>query len=437
MSPRSVSPCPSAQPARLPMLAALGLIAIVVAGMFATMVVTVRSLDADLEGAARARATMTQESLQLERIVVDLETGVRGYMLTDDPRFLEPYQRGREQHRRAPRRARTASARRRCAPRVDAHHARPQRLHRRLHRAADPGAPRPSVLAATTEGKARLDALRARVRRAQPRPAGAHRRAPRRLAGAAPAHAARSPPAAPRSRSRCSSCSAFVPAPLRARARPPRRAAPPSASPTATSTRASRPPARARSASSAPRSTRWPRRSPRATRTCASRPTACTASSTTRRRRSRSRTATAATCSSTTQWRAAMGQVGVDVIGRTDDELFPADVAAAIRVTDLEILRTGEAAEFERDAATGGRAFQLVKFPLKAADGTVYATGTMGTDVSRAPARAGRGGRRLALEVRVPGQHEPRDPHAAERRDRHDRAAARDRPERRSSASTR
>ena len=77
-----------------------------------------------------------------------------------------------------------------------------------------------------------------------------------------------------------------------------------------------------------------------------------------------------------------MGQVGVDVIGRTDDELFPPDIAAAIRVTDLEILRSGEAAEYERDAATGGRAFQLVKFPLKDADGSVYATGTMGTDVS-------------------------------------------------------
>ena len=87
------------------------------------------------------------------------------------------------------------------------------------------------------------------------------------------------------------------------------------------------------------------------------------------------------------RWREAMGQVGADVIGRTDDELFPADIAAAIRVTDLEILRTGEAAEYERDAATDGRAFQLVKFPLTDADGSVYATGTMGTDVSERPAR--------------------------------------------------
>src|SRR4051794_13134319 len=78
-----------------PMVAALSLIAIVVAGMFATMVVTVRSLEATSK-AQRSTSQMTEESLELERVVVDLETGVRGYMLTDDPQFLEPYRRGRE-----------------------------------------------------------------------------------------------------------------------------------------------------------------------------------------------------------------------------------------------------------------------------------------------------------------------------------------------------
>ena len=55
----------------------------------------------------------------------------------------------------------------------------------------------------------------------------------------------------------------------------------------------------------------------------------------------------------------------------------------------------------------------------------------------RGGARAGarRGARGVAAEVRVPGQHEPRDPHADERRDRHDRAAARHRARRASSAS--
>jgi PAS domain S-box-containing protein len=82
------------------------------------------------------------------------------------------------------------------------------------------------------------------------------------------------------------------------------------------------------------------------------------------------------------RWRQAMGQVGVDVIGRTDDELFPADVAASIRVTDVDILRTGEATEFERYAPPGGDLYHIVKFPLKDADGAVYATGTMGTDIT-------------------------------------------------------
>ena len=78
----------------LPIVAALSLIGVVVASMSATMVVTVRSLDSTSKS-QRATSQMTQESLRLERLVVDLETGVRGYMLTDDPRFLEPYRAGR------------------------------------------------------------------------------------------------------------------------------------------------------------------------------------------------------------------------------------------------------------------------------------------------------------------------------------------------------
>jgi PAS domain S-box-containing protein len=81
------------------------------------------------------------------------------------------------------------------------------------------------------------------------------------------------------------------------------------------------------------------------------------------------------------EWRAAMGQRDTEVVGRTDDEIFPPEVAAEIRVTDLEILRTGEDASYERTTAQG-RVFHLVKFPLKDAAGTVYATGAMGTDVT-------------------------------------------------------
>src|SRR2546423_1617999 len=34
-------------------------------------------------------------AIRLEKVVVDLETGARGYVLTGDKRFLEPYEAGR------------------------------------------------------------------------------------------------------------------------------------------------------------------------------------------------------------------------------------------------------------------------------------------------------------------------------------------------------
>src|SRR3954470_24423527 len=76
MSPRSIL---HARPRslRVPTFAALASIATVVACMFATMVVTVHSLET-MSKAGRSTTEMTQDTLQLERIVVDLETGVRG-----------------------------------------------------------------------------------------------------------------------------------------------------------------------------------------------------------------------------------------------------------------------------------------------------------------------------------------------------------------------
>src|SRR3954452_11644901 len=93
MSPRSILHA-RLRSLSVPTLAALGLVAVVIVGMFATMVVTVRSLDATSKAQLR-NSEMTRSTLQLERTVVDLETGVRGYMLTDDTKFLEPYERGR------------------------------------------------------------------------------------------------------------------------------------------------------------------------------------------------------------------------------------------------------------------------------------------------------------------------------------------------------
>jgi CHASE3 domain sensor protein len=78
----------------LPTIVALGAVLVVVAGMFATLLATTRSLDATSKSGRRA-TQLQQEALQLDRIAVDLETGVRGFLITRDTSSLEPYERGR------------------------------------------------------------------------------------------------------------------------------------------------------------------------------------------------------------------------------------------------------------------------------------------------------------------------------------------------------
>jgi two-component system sensor histidine kinase/response regulator len=359
------------------MMGALGLIAIVVAAMFTTMLVTVRSLEATSK-AQRSTSEMTQESLELERTVVDLETGVRGYMLTDDRRFLEPYRRGSELLG-----TRLARLERLSPPSM-------RGLVAGIHRGLDDyitdytepliRTHSEGVLAATTEGKSRLDALRsqfATLSQAQ-RALTAERRAKSQ---------------ALRQRMlRLAAAGAILSAALlillgaglrRLVLLPVRRVA-----------------LAAERVSQGHLDTRVPANGMgeigqlgESFNTMAAALTAREADLGVQTARLQSILKYTTTTISVKdrdgryllvndEWRRAMSQQDVEVVGRTDDELFPADVAAAIRVTDLEILRSGEPAEFERDAATGGRAFQLVKFPLKAADGSVYATGTMGTDVS-------------------------------------------------------
>src|ERR1044072_1753787 len=80
----------------LPTIAALGAVLCVVGAMFATLLLTTRSRDASSKAGRRA-TQMQQESLQLERTAVDLETGVRGYLITHDASYLEAYDRGRGQ----------------------------------------------------------------------------------------------------------------------------------------------------------------------------------------------------------------------------------------------------------------------------------------------------------------------------------------------------
>ncbi len=359
------------------MAVALSLIAIVVGGMFAIMVVTVRSLDATSR-AQRSTSQMTQDALALERLVVDLETGLRGYMLTDDRQFLEPYERARQEL--DPRLAGLEAAapplvRPRIARIAEDIHSYVDDYTEPLIRDHDADA-----LEATAEGKRRLDNLRAQfaaLSSAQAAITGARRDKAQALRHRMLVLAAAG-----------ATMSALLLIALGLGLRrmvllPVRRVA-----------RA------AERLSRGKLDTRVPANGyGEIGQLGASFNTMAEALSNRERDLSVQTDRLQAILDYTTttisvkdrdgryllvndEWRRAMGQVGADVIGHTDDDLFEPQIAAAIRVTDLDILRSGEAAEYERDAATQGRAYQLVKFPLKDAAGHVYATGTMGTDVS-------------------------------------------------------
>ncbi len=235
-----------------------------------------------------------------ERGVVDIETGLRGYLLTRDADFLEPYENGRRDYgsrlvaldglTRDPASAAGSPS---CAPRSTP---------------TSPTTPSRCALRAYDLRGAALVGLDRRGQAAARRAARALHRVPPGRAARSPTTAASAPQArrparscwprpASAARSCCSCCSPSTcsgPCCGPCAASP----SPPAGSPTAAATRACPRPAAARSRSSARPSTRWPTRSARASRSCDWPATASTASSSTRPRSSRSRTCTAATCSS-------------------------------------------------------------------------------------------------------------------------------------------
>ena len=112
---------------------------------------------------------------------------------------------------------------------------------------------------------------------------------------------------------------------------------------------------------------------------------------------------------------------GFDGTGHTDAELFPAQVAERGAATDAEVWSTGMALEYERHI--GESTALVVKFPLRDDAGEIYAIGSIATDISERNRALAEARAASLAEVGVPRQHEPRDPHAAQRRDRHARAA--------------
>nr|MDQ4030059.1 CHASE3 domain-containing protein [Actinomycetota bacterium] len=78
------------------MLLASAMLALVVAAAFATLLLAVFALREATERESRAK-DVTAASLELEKLVVDLETGLRGLVITQDVRFLGPWESAREQ----------------------------------------------------------------------------------------------------------------------------------------------------------------------------------------------------------------------------------------------------------------------------------------------------------------------------------------------------
>lgn len=73
-----------------------------------------------------------------------------------------------------------------------------------------------------------------------------------------------------------------------------------------------------------------------------------------------------------------------DIIGKSDQDIFPPEQAAAYRANDLEVLKTRRSIQFEEVAVyVDGLHTSIVwKFPLRRLDGTLYGTCGIVTDIT-------------------------------------------------------
>ncbi|HXF38895.1 MAG TPA: PAS domain S-box protein, partial [Blastocatellia bacterium] len=72
------------------------------------------------------------------------------------------------------------------------------------------------------------------------------------------------------------------------------------------------------------------------------------------------------------------------VLGRTDDDLFPQELAAGFQATDRQVIEAGHALEFEERAvyADGLHHYIVHKFPLHDVAGDIYGVGGISTDIT-------------------------------------------------------
>ncbi len=78
------------------------------------------------------------------------------------------------------------------------------------------------------------------------------------------------------------------------------------------------------------------------------------------------------------------GKENSEIIGRTDWELFPPELAQVFVENDHTVLRSGTPRMFEESSAFNGikRTFMNVKFPIREAHGTIRGLGGVSTDIS-------------------------------------------------------
>lgn len=73
-------------------------------------------------------------------------------------------------------------------------------------------------------------------------------------------------------------------------------------------------------------------------------------------------------------------------IGKTDEDMFPGQIARSLRENDLAVLRDEVPMRFEEHARVAGKdeaVYLSVKFPLRDATGRVYGIGGISTDITR------------------------------------------------------
>ena len=80
--------------ARLGVIGVAALLALAVAGVLAFELISLRELETSSVSSNRAVQALTATS-QAETLVIDLETGLRGYALTGRRQFLAPYEKAR------------------------------------------------------------------------------------------------------------------------------------------------------------------------------------------------------------------------------------------------------------------------------------------------------------------------------------------------------